>query len=268
MMDFRKIIGKHDILFVTLDTLRFDVAEKVLREGLTPGLQKILPDNRWEKRHTPGSFTYAAHQAFFAGFLPTPVAPGIHARIFASDFTGSETTDEKTFVFKEATIVEALKLRGYQTICIGGVGFFNKQTALGKVLPNLFEQSYWTSAFGVTDRNSTENQVAWASKIIEKTDNSRRLFIFINISAIHQPNCIFTENIKEDSPETQAAALSYVDQHLPLLIDIMRKRAPIFCIICSDHGTAYGEEGYHGHRSAHPAIWTVPYAHFELSKRD
>lgn len=36
----------------------------------------------WERRPTPVSFTYAAHQAFFAGFLPTPDRAGKHPRLF------------------------------------------------------------------------------------------------------------------------------------------------------------------------------------------
>ncbi len=266
MINFHEIIGKHDILFVTLDTLRYDVAEKALSQGLTPRLKQFLPGCRWEKRHTSGSFTYTAHHAFFAGFLPVPASPGIYPRIFASAFEGSETTDTNTFIFKEATVVEALKARDYATVCIGGVGFFNKRTALGRVLPDLFEQSYWSPAFGVTDRHSVENQIHCAKRRISELEDSQRLFLFVNISAIHQPNCIFAKDAEEDSCETQAAALSYVDYHLPDLIDVMRKRAPLFCIICSDHGTAYGEDGYYGHRSAHPTIWTVPYAHFELKK--
>ncbi len=35
-------------------------------------------------------------------------------------------------------------------------------------------------------------------------------------------------------------------------------------ILCSDHGTAYGEDGFRGHRLAHPTVWTVPYAEFVL----
>jgi hypothetical protein len=35
-------------------------------------------------------------------------------------------------------------------------------------------------------------------------------------------------------------------------------------IACSDHGTAYGEDGHHGHRLAHEVVWTVPYAEFTL----
>ncbi len=44
----------------------------------------------------------------------------------------------------------------------------------------------------------------------------------------------------------------------------MRRCAPLLCILCSDHGTAYGEDGYHGHRLGHPVVWTVPYAEFLL----
>ena len=32
----------------------------------------------------------------------------------------------------------------------------------------------------------------------------------------------------------------------------------------TDHGTAYGEDGFHGHRLAHQVVWDVPYAHFHL----
>ena len=34
----------------------------------------------------------------------------------------------------------------------------------------------------------------------------------------------------------------------------------VFAIACSDHGTLYGEDGYVGHRVAHPIVSTVPYA--------
>ena len=72
----REIVGRCDILFITLDTLRYDAACDALARGLTPNIAARLPNQMWEERHSPGSFTYAAHQAFFAGFLPTPAQPG------------------------------------------------------------------------------------------------------------------------------------------------------------------------------------------------
>jgi hypothetical protein len=88
--------------------------------------------------------------------------------------------------------------------------------------------------------------------------------LFINISALHQPNCLFTPGATTDTPETQATALAYVDRCLPPLFAVLEQRGPVLAVICSDHGTAYGEEGYVGHRVAHPVVWTVPYAEFVL----
>src|SRR5579885_2904804 len=75
---------------MTLDTLRYDVAQDMLVQGHTPNLATLLPPSGWEKRHSPGSFTYAAHHAFFAGFLPTPATPGQHPRLFAARFPAAK----------------------------------------------------------------------------------------------------------------------------------------------------------------------------------
>lgn len=258
--DMNQIVGSHDLVFVTLDTLRFDVAHALYEEGRTPTLAGVLPAGGWERRHSPGSFTYAAHQAFFAGFLPTPARPGRHPRLFAAKFPGSETTASRTCVFEEPDIVGGLAARGYHTVCIGGVGFFNKQTGVGRVLPGLFEESHWSTEMGVTGRDSTRHQVALAREILEREQG--RVFLFVNISALHQPNCHYVPGASSDSPETHAAALAYVDGELGPLFDALRARGPAFCIFCGDHGTAYGEDGFHGHRLAHPVVWDVPYAHF------
>src|SRR5688572_20627611 len=80
MANANQIVGSHDILFMTLDTLRWDVAEQAFDRGELPHFASVLPARGWERRHTPGTFTFAAHQAFFAGFLPTPVGAGPHPR--------------------------------------------------------------------------------------------------------------------------------------------------------------------------------------------
>ncbi|MBN1430388.1 MAG: STM4013/SEN3800 family hydrolase [Anaerolineae bacterium] len=264
MLNPNELIGTHDVLLVTLDTLRYDVARDAIENGTTPNLAAVLPGGRWEERHSPGNFTYSAHQAFFAGFLPTPAAPGKHPRLFAVRFPGSETTVPETLVFDAPDIVSGFAGLGYHTVCIGGVGFFNKQSPLGCVLPGLFAESHWEPSLGVTDPHSTENQVRLACRILGRLSNDQRVFLFLNVSALHQPNCIFLPGADVDSPATHAAALAYVDRCLPPLFDAMQRRAPILAILCSDHGTAYGEDGYTGHRISHPVVWTVPYAEFVL----
>lgn len=264
MLNARALLGTHDVLFVTLDTLRYDVACAALTIDLTPNLAAVLPNGQWEQRHSPANFTYAAHQAFFAGFLPTPIAAGKHPRLFALRFDGSETTAEQTLVFDAPNIVAGFAAHGYHTVCIGGVGFFNQQNPLGKVLPSLFAESHWHKKLGVTDANSTDHQVRLAMEIVERLPRQQRLFLFVNISALHQPNCLFTPGATTDSIETQINALAYVDSQLPPLFHALQRRANVLTILCSDHGTAYGEDGYVGHRIAHSVVWTVPYAEFIL----
>jgi len=264
MVNARAIVGAHDILLMTLDTLRYDVARDMLDAGRTPNLAELLPGGRWEQRHSPGSFTYAAHHAFFAGFLPTPAAPGQHPRLFAARFAGSETSTDSTFVFEAPDIVTGLAQLGYHTACIGGVGFFNQQTPLSRVLPGLFAESHWEPRLGVTNPRSTEHQVRLALDVLGRMPRGRHIFLFINVSALHQPNCAYLPGATEDTLASHAAALAYVDSQLPPLFDALRRRGPALAIVCSDHGTAYGEEGYSGHRLAHPVVWTVPYAEFLL----
>jgi hypothetical protein len=252
VLNAREFVGTHDVLFVTLAA------------GLTPNLAAVLPDGRWEERHSPGTFTLASHQAFFAGFLPTPRRPGKHPRLFAARFAASETTAPTTWAFDEPDLVSALAAQGYRTICIGGVGFFNKRTALGRVLPSFFQESHWHPDMGVTSRESTERQVELAARILAGVPREQRVFLFVNVSALHQPSSIFVPGATRDSVETQTAALAYVDRHLPGLFDAVRRRGPALTVLCSDHGTAFGEDGYAGHRLSHPVVWTVPYAELLL----
>jgi hypothetical protein len=259
-MNVRALVGTHDLLFVTFDTLRYDVAAREFALGRTPVLARVLPESGWELRHTPGTFTYAAHQAFFAGFLPARPSPTPAPRLFASRFEGSETTGETTYCFDEPNLVTALAAAGYRTLCIGGVGFFNQRTALGRVLPGLFDEAHWSPALGVTDPASTAHQVDLACARLAALPRDQRVFLFLNVSAIHQPNRMYLSGAVEDSIESHAAALRYVDAAIEPLFDAFRRRAPTLAILCSDHGTLYGEGGHRGHRVAHPAVFEVPYA--------
>ena len=264
MLNARQLIeDRAHVLFITLDSLRYDAAQRAFAAGMTPNLAALLPASGWERRHTPGNFTLSAHAAFFSGFLPTPVTPGPHPRLFAGAFPGSETTTDRTFAYEEAHLPAALQARGYRTLCLGGVGFFNKQTPLGRVLPDYFETSVWDREHGVTDPESTRNQVRVALRHLRAESPSTPFFLFLNVSAIHQPSCLYTPGAEQDSVQTQMDALAYVDGELNELLDhFQQRKKQALVIICSDHGTAFGEDGYHGHRLSHPVVWDVPYAAF------
>ena len=263
-IDLACLINEVDLLFITLDTLRFDVAQQVWQAGELSTLSPYLGTSGWECRHTPASFTYAAHHGFFSGYLPTPIAPGPHPRLFASRFGGSETTTPETFVFDCPTLPESLSQMGFRTICIGGTGFFNPVNSLGQVLPSLFDESHWSVEMGVTGRASEVYQVELAIERLSAIDGPS--FLFINIAAIHQPNWFYdseTGDQQQDTLKSHAAALIAVDRALKPLFEAYQQRTrKTLGIICSDHGTAYGESGYSGHRLAHEVIWNVPYTEF------
>ncbi|NLT29092.1 MAG: sulfatase-like hydrolase/transferase [Propionibacterium sp.] len=251
------LIGSHDIIWITVDSLRYDVARDTLAAGDTPHLAALLTDG-WQQRHTPGSFTLPAHQAFLAGFLPT--RPGEHrpARPFAGRFDGAVGARPGSFVFDEPSVPQALAARGYRTVCVGGVGFFSGRGALGGVLPGLFDESRWSPASGPKNRDSARVQADWMLDILADTPADRRLFCLWNVSATHTPTHPYLPDARRDSPATQAAALAAADAELGRVFAALRR--PTWLIICADHGDCFGEDGQWGHGIAHPLVWTVPYA--------
>lgn len=261
-----QIVGRANVLFVTLDCLRYDVACRALGGGRTPHLATVLPASGWERRESPGTFTLPAHLAFFHGFLPTPADPGPHPRLFALEFEGSLTIAPSTYVFRDvADVIRGFAALGYRTFCVGGTGFFNKRNPLGRVLPGFFQESVWSPELGVAARESAAAQVRAALDWLAGRPRRQKVLVFVNVAATHPPHAFYLSGADRDSPESQLEALAYVDSQLPPLLDEMRRRGECFCLFLSDHGEAHGEDGRFGHRLAHPTVTTVPYAHFLLS---
>lgn len=262
MLPARDLIPQCDVALLTIDSLRYDMAAAALAAGETPHLAALLPGGVWEMRHTPATFTFAAHQAFLAGFLPTPAHPGKHPRLFAAQFEGSTSTARETFTFAEATLPDALAARGYRTVCVGGVGFFSGRTALGQTIPSLFHEAHWSLSTGVKNPASA---AAAVKKAVERLQAiPERVFLLLNFAATHTPTHFYIPGERRDSPATQRAALRTVDAVLPPLLDALRARGDTLLIVCADHGTCFGEDGYWGHRLAHPLVLNVPYGELLL----
>lgn len=268
-IDMNRVVGSCDILFVCLDTLRYDVAVQEEALGGTPVLNRY---GSWEKRQASGTFTYPSHHAMFAGFFPCPFdakSSDERERLFFSRFVGmSRKAPPNAYIFSGSTIVEGLARVGYATWCVGGVAFFDKRSDLGRVFPSYFQESYWKPAFSCRVKDSTKNQVDFLLEKISRADPGQPIFLYLNVDAIHSPNSFYLEGAppnKPDNLESHRAALRYADAQLGRLLDGWKAiRGESFVICCSDHGTCYGEDGCHSHGINHPAVCTVPYKHFFL----
>ncbi|MDH6307045.1 arylsulfatase A-like enzyme [Parabacteroides sp. PF5-5] len=265
-IDMQEVVGKRDILMLCLDTLRYDVAVEEEKSGGTPILSHY--GGKWEKRHAPGNFTYPSHFAIFAGFFPSPADPHDFKErewLFYPKRVGtSSIAPQGSYEFTKATFVESLFDEGYETICIGGVRFFSKLNDIGKVFPGYFHKSYWKPAFGCPEKDSATSQIDFALKKLNEYPIEKKIFLYINFSAIHYPNYHYIKGKTEDDLETHAAALRYVDSQLPRLFDAFGKRGEPLVIAFSDHGTCYGEDGFFRHCVSHDVVYTVPYKHFIL----
>jgi len=263
-INMEEIAGSHHILFICIDALRYDVAYEEEKNGGTPVLNKY---GKWRKCQAPGNFTYPSHQAMFAGFFPIDEGiAGMKEReklFFSPDIGMGRKAPAGAFLFSRPTWVQGLEDIGYETYCIGGVAFFDKRTETGSVLPSFFKHSYWYPKFGCKVKGSTANQVDFALKKLAEEDNSKKIMMYINISAIHYPNYFYgTNGEKQDSTDTHRLALRYVDSQLERLFDGFAEKGDTFVICCSDHGTCYGEDGVWFHGINHPLVNTVPYKHF------
>ncbi|MFF9489156.1 STM4013/SEN3800 family hydrolase [Streptomyces sp. NPDC014676] len=260
MIDAAQIIASRTgILFVTLDSLRHDVARDALVNGLTPRLAGLLPGGQWEHRQTPGTFTLPAHMAFFSGFLPKLPQPEQPTRLWECRPPAFKKVPSETFVFDAPNLLDGLALHGYRTVCVGGVTYFSRETPLGSVLPAMFHEARWRPEFCSPETDSTRHQVDQALDIADRYHGRRPLFLFVNVSATHVPHGHYLGS-SQDSTASQAAALAYADGHVGRLLDGLSTRGQWLVIMCADHGDAYGEDGHHGRGIAHPTVWNVPFA--------
>jgi hypothetical protein len=246
------------ILFITLDSLRYDVARSAHDDGLTPRLAGILPAGGWQRRHTPGSFTLPAHMAFFSGFLPKLPQPHQPARLWECLPPAFKTVPPQTFVFDAPNLLTGLGQHRYRTVCVGGVTYFSRETPLGSVLPDMFDEDHWRPEFCSPEPDSTRYQTDQALEIADMYEG-RPLFLFINVSATHVPHGHYLGE-STDTVRSQCAALAYADEHLGRLITTLTAKRRWLIILCADHGDAFGDDGFHGRGIAHPVVMNVPFA--------
>lgn len=199
-----EVVGHHDLLMVTLDTLRYDVAAELAAPAGCPTSRAYCRTAAGRRGTRPAASRTRRTPPSSRASCPRRSARARTPRLFAARFGGSESTAPNTWVFEEADLPAGLARAGYHTACIGGVGFFNKQGALGSVLPGMFAESHWDPELGVTSPISFEAQVARAERVVGALDTDQRLFLLVNVAALHQPNWFHTPGATAADGDTRA----------------------------------------------------------------
>jgi hypothetical protein len=255
----------HDVLFVTLDSCRYDA----FAAAAAPQLNAIGPLVRaW----SPSHFTYGAHAAFFMGFTPgdparrEPYVNSKYGKIFRMAGGGHHGATAPWIELDGRNIIDGFKRRGYRAVGTGAVGWFDPATDTGRALTADFDRFYYTGG-----GPGFQRQRAWLQ---DELDAARAaavpLFAFLNVAETHVPYwhegapwdatvnpCVpFGHgNDAAESRRRQIACIEWLDDEIAPLLDAFANGA---IVVCADHGDCWGEDGLWEHGIHHPRTLEVP----------
>ncbi len=264
-MNLTRSIHSESVLFLTLDSCRFDS----FKRAKVPNLRQI---GALHCALSPSYFTYGSHSAFWMGFTPGVIGSKRRwlnpkaGKLFRMVYSGSSGNDGNCFNLDGRNLVEGFRNLGYLTVGTGAVEWFNTKTPTGSVLSEFFDH-FWYSG----NTWSLLDQLQWIDGHILQQSDNEPIFLFLNIGETHVPYwhkganwepwpspCVpFGGNdcSKRESRRRQVACLEWVDNKLQPLLEIF-KGATI--LACSDHGDCWGENGLWEHGISHQATLKVP----------
>jgi len=263
-------VDSSSVLFLSLDSCRYDTFAAAHREGGLPHLAAIGPLHR---ALAPSHFTYGSHAAFWMGFTPGvagSVEPWLNpkaGKLFRMAFAGHPGADgEGGFLLEGPNLISGFRRLGYRTLGSGAVDWFNPESETGAVLGAPFERFHFPGNSWSLDR-----QLAWIEAELAATPADQPLFLFLNVGETHVPYwhegapwerwpspCVPFGGPGCSAAESrlrQRACLEWLDGRLgPLL----QRFAGATILACADHGDCWGEDGLWEHGISHPATLTVP----------
>lgn len=259
----------NDVLFITLDSCRYDTFEAALKDGTLSVMSEVAS---LHQAQAPSYFTYGSHAAFWMGFTPGVAAssqPFLNpkaGKLFRMAFAGHAGSDADGFALEGANVVEGFRRLGYRTIGSGAVDWFNPATPTGAVLGHPFDVFHFSG-----NTWSLRSQLAWIDQQLAAVPAAQPRFVFLNVGETHVPywhadapwpqrpspcrpfggdSCDALESARR-----QRACLEWVDAQLAPLIQRFLSGT---ILICADHGDCWGEDGLWEHGISHPKTLTVP----------
>ncbi len=257
-----------DVLFITLDSCRYDTFLKSLNSGCLPNLAPVGPLHR---ACSPSYYTYGSHSSFWMGFTPGVVGASVPllnpkaGKIFRMQFSGHSSLDQG-YCLEGSNIIEGFRRLGFRTIGAGSVDWFNPATETGALLGQPFDSFYFSG-----NTWSLSSQLDWLNQQLINIPQNLNRFVFLNVGETHVPYwhegaswdkrpspCIAFGGTRCDADKSayrQRACLEWVDVQLRDLLQMFMNST---ILVCADHGDCWGEDGLWEHGISHPMTLTVP----------
>ena len=263
-------MGADHVLFISLDSCRYDTFAAAHAAGTLPNLAAVAP---LHCAQAPSHFTYASHAAFWMGFTPgvegssEPLLNPKAGKLFRMAYTGHAGLDAEGFRLDGANVIDGFRRQGYRTIGSGAVEWFNPTTETGAVLGEPFENFHFAG-----NTWSLPDQLTWLAEQMDAMPADQPLFVFLNVGETHVPywhaGALWD---REDNPcvpfqrnsferrrtcrRRQRACLEYVDTQLKSLLDGFQSATTV---VTADHGDCWGEDGLWEHGISHRRTLEVP----------
>jgi hypothetical protein len=256
-------MGQDSVLFVTLDSCRFDT----FRDARTPAMDQV---GALHMSTAPSHFTYASHAAMFMGFTPiattdpVPLLNPKYAKLFKLNGPGFGGRGEAGFVLDGADIVDGFSRAGYRTFGTGATRWFDPATPPSQLLNTRFDDFFYPGDYWSADR-----QVEWLGERLHRHRDDP-VFAFANLAETHAPYwhrgatwsrddnpCVPFQAVdrQADCAHRQRACLEHLDGVLAPLLAAFQDAT---ILLCGDHGDCWGEDGLWEHGISHPMTLTVP----------
>ncbi len=190
--------NKHNVLFVTIDSCRYDTA-------INSHLPFLSSLSKIKKGEAPSSYTLPSHISYFSGILPNLIdgdqyLDGID-QIWRS--VNAKVRNKKVAItFDGINIIDYYQKQNYSVVGVGGVSFFKKNK--NNILPSLFNNFIHFS------KTSKENSLIRSAEesplinqnietILQNIHQNQPFFLFINCPETHIPyNCPISQDIDEN----------------------------------------------------------------------
>jgi len=281
----------YNILFVTLDSCRYDITQK----ATIPFLNSI---GIIRKALSHADATFPSHTIMFDGRLPSVEEPPFWP--FYTDSVKQlwrislqegffNTRSKIALSLKGNNIVEGYSNFGYFTLGASSLGCFTKGSTLNSIFNTFLDYYNYNSKDRIDPRKKEEFPLIHINEIVRKIKIHEKWFLFINTVETHYPYDIgngysknffslmqkvkkhlnlrhsrefFTQKESKILQNMQISALEMIDKRLKKLVNAIPKNRPILMIVCGDHGESFGEEFYGfprcGHFHCSPEVLEVP----------